>query len=283
MVADWKLKEVEHLAEKFSKSKVIGLVNISNIPSAQFQKMRKNLRNKVEIKVTKNSIMKRALEKANLKEISDKVDGSLGLIFTELNPFELNKILEENKSYAALKPGAIAPYDIIVKKGDTTFKPGPILGELQKVGIKAQIKSGKIVVTEDSLVAKKNDIITQDLANILPRLGILPVEIALDLKAAYEKGVLYKKEVLKITTDSIISMMRDALKNALNLALNSEFYTKETIKMFIQNAHFQAYNLALNAEIPTKETISTLLKKANFNALNLSSKIPKVAEETKTI
>jgi len=43
----------------------------------------------------------------------------------------------------------------MIPAGDTPFKPGPIIGDLQKVGIKAKIQGGKIVITDDSLVVKK--------------------------------------------------------------------------------------------------------------------------------
>ncbi|MBI2112759.1 50S ribosomal protein L10, partial [Candidatus Woesearchaeota archaeon] len=37
-------------------------------------------------------------------------------------------MLEKNKSNAPAKPGQVAPKDITVKAGATSFAPGPIIG-----------------------------------------------------------------------------------------------------------------------------------------------------------
>ena len=56
------------------------------------------------------------------------MEGQSALIFTDMNPFKLFKILEDSKTPAPAKPGAIAPADIVVPRGDTGSAPGPILG-----------------------------------------------------------------------------------------------------------------------------------------------------------
>ena len=63
--------------------------------------------------------------------------------------------MEATKSTAPAKPGDIAPEDIIVKEGETPFKPGPIVGELQKAGIPAAIEGGKIVIRKDKVLVEK--------------------------------------------------------------------------------------------------------------------------------
>ena len=65
--------------------------------------------------------------------------------------------MEATKTAAPAKPGDIAPEDILVKAGDTPFKPGPIVGELQKAGIPAAIEGGKIVIKKDKVLVKKGE------------------------------------------------------------------------------------------------------------------------------
>lgn len=274
MVATWKIKEVENLAERISKSKVIGLVDISGIPSRQFQRMRKGLRGKAEIKVTKNSIMKRAFEKTKLKDLGGYIQGSMGIVFTDLDPFKLNKLMRSTKTTAPAKSGSIANKDIVVPAGDTPFKPGPIIGELQRVGIKAKIEGGKIVVTEDSPVVREGGIISADLANVLTRLGIEPMEIGLEINAAYENGIIYTREILEIDEEKTIANLKNAYQRALNLALNAKIYNSVTINLFLRKAFSDAISLAINAEIINKETIGFMLSKANMQMLSLASRIP---------
>jgi len=274
MVATWKIKEVENLAERISKSKVVGLVNISGIPSRQFQQMRKGLRGKAEIKVTKNSVMKRAFEKTKLKDLGEYIQGSMGIVFTDLDPFKLNKLMKSTKTTAPAKPGSIANKDIVVPAGDTPFKPGPIIGELQRVGIKAKIEGRKIVVTEDSLVVREGEVISADLANVLTRLGIEPMEMGLEINAAYENGIIYTGDILNVDEEKTIANLKNAYQQALNLALNAKIYNSVTINLFLRKAFSDAISLAINAEIINKETIGFMLSKANMQMLSLASRIP---------
>jgi len=271
MVAPWKPKEIDELAEKMSKSKVIGLVNIESIPSKQFQRMRKSLKGKASIRVAKKNLIKRAFEKAKLNEMKEYLDGSLGVIFSDSDPFKLNKILESSKISAPPKAGSISPKDIVVPAGDTPLPPGPVIGELQNAKVKAKIQGGKIVITEDSLVAREGDVITPEVATVLTRLGIEPMEIGLEMKAAYEDGTIYTLDVLHIDEAETIGRIQAAYMNSLNLAVNAGIYNRVTIPLVLSDAHRKALNLAVSAEILNKESIKIILAKANTQAMVLNS------------
>ncbi len=278
MVADWKSTAVNRIAKNASKYKVIGVTPISGTPSKQFQQIRKKLGKDIEIIVTRNTLVKRALKKAGLENFAEHVKGPSALIFTNLNPFKLQGILNENKTHAPPKPGSKAPMEIIIPAGDTPFAPGPIIGELQGVGIKAKIEKGKIVVTEDSLVAKEGTVITQQLANVLGRMGITPVEIGFSLSAAYEDGVIYPGELLDIDKKKTIADIQTAYTNSFNLAFNAGMANKATIKLMIQKTYNETRALALKAKIMTKESVSQILLEANAQMLALKAKLPEEAQ-----
>jgi len=269
MVSEWKIKTVEDLAKRMSESGIVALVSISDIPSRQLQKMRKSLTGKAVLKVSRNNLIKRAFEKAGIKDMQNYIKGSTGLIFSDLGPFKLKKLLEEGKTSAPIKPGQVAPDDIVVPAGDTPLPPGPVISELQGSGIKAKIEGGKIVITEDSLAAKKG--ISPQLASILTRLGIEPMEIYLKLMAVYENGLIYTPDILDIDEAQVISDMEKAYKNAMNLALNAGIYNKYTVEILMRNAFNNAMNLALNSEIINRDTIKSILSKANQQMLSLRS------------
>jgi len=274
MVVKWKTETVKRIADKISKSNSIGLVSISGIPSKQFQQIRKILRGKADLYVTRNNLIKLALEKTSKKELASYISNSTGIILSSLDPFKLKRLVDNCRINAPAKPGSISPFDIVVPAGDTPFAPGPIIGDLQKVGVKAQIQSGKIVVKENSLVVKKGEKISGDLASILARLGIEPREIGLNLKAVYEKGVVYLSDVLGINDEDTRNKIRTAYQYSLNLALNSGIYNKASVPYLIQDAHNNARNLAINAEIMNKETIDILLAKAHGQMMTLKEKLP---------
>ncbi|MBU4267147.1 MAG: 50S ribosomal protein L10 [Candidatus Altiarchaeales archaeon] len=279
MVAPWKPKEVEELAKKMSKSKVVGIVNIEGIPSKQLQQMRKSLKSKAEIRVSKKNLITRAFEKAKLTGMIEHLNGSLGLVFSDSDPFKLNKIIVSGKISAPPKAGSVSPHDIIVPAGDTSLPPGPVIGDLQQAKIKAKIAGGKIVITEDSLVVKEGDVISPEVASALARLGIEPIEIGLELKAAYEDGTIYTSDVLYIDDAETLERIRTAYINSLNLAMDAGIYNKVTIPLLLSDAYRKAINLATNAEILIKETIKTILAKANAQAAALKSIIPEPAPQ----
>ena len=65
-------------------------------------------------------------------------------------------------------------------------------------GVNCKIDKGKIVVNKDSTIVKKGDVVTEQAAAPLSKLGIKPVDIGLKLNAVYEDGVIYTPEVLDI-------------------------------------------------------------------------------------
>jgi large subunit ribosomal protein L10 len=218
-------------------------------------------------------------EKDNIVALGEHMEGQPALIFTNMNPFKLYKILEDSKTAAPAKAGSIAPFDIVVPKGDTAFKPGPILGELQKVGIPAKIDKGKIVITKDTVIVAEGEAVPRDVAGILTRLEIEPMEVGIDLIAAYEDETVYTSDLLTIDEEKTLSDIQKAFSQALNLSVNASIYTKEAMPLIIQNAATKAMNLALNAEILTSKTTDLLLSKAYSQMLAIASELSSKNEE----
>src|SRR3989304_9696860 len=237
-IPQWKKDEIEDIKKMINSYSSVGIVGVHGIPSNQLQVMRKNLRGLANIKMCRNSLVYRALDESsdNVKQISKYVDDQTALLFTNENPFKLYKILQHGKTSAPIKGGGIAPKDIVVQKGPTSFPPGPIVGELQGSGIPAGIEGGKVVIRETKTVARAGDVVNAKLASILSRLDIHPVELGLDLRAVYEKGMIYESKLLAVD--------ETVYKNNITLAAQ------------------QAFNLSINAAYPAKATISTLLTKA---------------------
>ncbi len=272
MPAEWKIKEVEELKSILTSHPVVGIVGIRGIPAPQMQEMRALLREKAELRVSKNSLIERALE--NGKEgLKDYIDGEVGIIAADMNPFKLYRLLDGLKTKAPAKGGEIATEDIVIKKGDTPFKPGPIVGELQKAGIPAAIEGGKVVIKKDVVLVKKGEKIPPDVAKMLTRLEIKPVEIGLHVHALYEDGVIFTPDVLAVDVNKILADMQNAAGRAIMLAVEIGYPTKETIEALINKAYRNAHTLALESNFYTKETIEEFIRKAYLHAKILDEKI----------
>ena len=281
-VANWKKDEVNNLKELIESHSVVGMANLADIPAPQLQKMRRTLKDNATVKMSRKTLMSLALsesQKANIDALGEHMDGQPALIFTNMNPFKLFKILEASKTPAPAKAGHIATSDIVVPKGDTAFKPGPILGELQRVCIPAKIDKGKIVITKDKVVVAEGEAVPREIAGILTRLDIHPMEVGIDLIAAYEDQTIYTSDLLTIDESKTISDIQKAFSQALNLSVNASIYSKEAMPLIIQNAAIKSMNLALNAEILTSKTTDLLLSKAYLQMLALASEIASKNEE----
>jgi large subunit ribosomal protein L10 len=216
--------------------------------------------------------------KENIVALEEYMEGQPAMIFTNMNPFKLYKILESSKTAAPAKAGSIAPEDIVVPKGDTAFKPGPILGELQKIGIPAKIEKGKIVITSDKTIVAAGESIPRDVASILTRLEIFPLEVGIDLRAAYEDQTVYTSDILTIDDEQTVMDIQQAFTRALNLSVNAVIFNKVSVPVLIQKAATLSLNLALNAEILTSKTTDLLLAKAYAQMLSLASELEAVDE-----
>ncbi len=277
-IAERKYKEVNDLTSLLTDKKVIGIVEIGGIPAPQMQKMRKNLQGNAIIRSAKNNLIRRAIEDAEKKikgisGLEESITGQAAIIATEMNPFRLFAEIKSTRTMAPAKGGETAAHDIKVKEGDTPFKPGPIVGELQKAGIPAAIQEGKVIIKSDKVIVPKGEKIPADVAQMLSRLEIFPIEIGMNLRAVFEDGFVYKPDILDINIDEILGNMRQASRNALNLAIEAGWFTNLTIQPLLIKAHLNALSLALEQGIPTKETIKNIISKAHASMLALKNKV----------
>ena len=275
-VAEYKKKIVEDIVGLANQYSIIGVVNMENLPAPQLQKMRAQLRDRIRFAMTKKRIIKRALEqvktsKNGVEQLNNYFTGMPALIFTNESPFKLFRMLKRNKSPAPAKAGQTAPRDITVNKGQTSFAPGPIIGELALAGIKSGVEAGKVSIKEDSVVVKAGEKIKPKVAEILTRLGIQPMEVGLDLVAVYENGLIYGRDVLSINENDYKNRLMNASRWAFNLASYASYPTKETIRLLIGNAYNDAKALGIAQNIFDKEIIDILLGKAEQQMLSLKT------------
>lgn len=278
-----KAAQVEEITKLLNEHKAVGIASLQKVRAAQLQEMKKKLKEVANIRVIKNTLMRRAVteckDKPSLEKLEPLLSGSNIFLFTDLNPFRLSLLLEKGRVKTTAKAGDIAAMDVIVPSGNTGQPPGPVISQLNSVGLPTRIEAGSVWINKDTMVAKKGDVINARLASVLSKLGIKPVEVGLILKSVYENGLLIMADQLHIDLDSFRKNLIEASFDALNLSLNAGYTTSDNASLLLQTAHREAFNLALNAGIPTSETISDLLRKAHAEALNLNTKLPKAEKK----
>lgn len=272
-IPQWKKDEIANIKGLIQSHKVFGMVGIEGILATKIQKIRRDLKDVAVLKVSKNTLTKRALNELgeSIPEMDKYLDRQTALIFTNESPFKLYKVLEQTKTPSPIKGGAIAPADIVVQKGPTSFPPGPILGELQSAGIPASIDAGKVAVKETKVVCKAGEKVPQKLATMLSKLEVYPLIVGLDLRAAYDDGTIYEPELLAIDESQYFSDVIRAAQNAFNLSVNTAYPTSATIGTLLAKAFTESKNLGVNAVVFDSGVMDTLLAKAHVQMTSVAS------------
>ncbi|MBT6023208.1 50S ribosomal protein L10, partial [Candidatus Woesearchaeota archaeon] len=222
--AKWKKELVGNISNSITSANTVAILNMKDLPSRQLQVIKEKLDTQVNIIMSRKTLMSRALESSGRDKAAELIQhfkGMPAIITSELDAFSLWALLKSNMSPSAAKGGQEAPFNIIVPAGMTNFAPGPILGELGDVGIKAGINAGKIEIKVDSEVAKEGDIISAQLAALLERLDIKPMKIGLNLVAALEDGTIFMRSELDVDSDELIAQIKSLHIDALKLAVGT--------------------------------------------------------------
>jgi large subunit ribosomal protein L10 len=274
-IPEWKREEVDELVGLLSGYDSVGVVDIAGIPSRQLQQMRKGIHGTAELRVSRNTLLTRALEEVGggLGQLTDRVSGQVGLIGTNDNPFGLYKQLEASKTPAPINAGEVAPNDIVIPEGDTGIDPGPFVGDLQQVGADARIQDGSIVVLSDSTVLEAGGEVSVDLAGVLSELGIEPKEVGLDLRAVYSDGVLFEPEELAIDVEAYRADIESAAAAGRNLSINAAYPTARTAGALLGKGAGEARSLALFAAIESPDVIEELIGRADSQLRALAAAI----------
>lgn len=276
----WKTEVLRELKEKLLSSRVVGVLNFEGFPAHLFQRVRERLRGKGEILVARDTLIRLALSEASkerrgLEGLSEHVREQSALLFTDLPPVKLNRLLREEREKAPARPGRVSSTDVVIRAGETDFPPGPVVSELQRAGVKARVQAGKVVVMEDFTVVRKGEVITKEKADLLLKLGVEPVDLLLKLRAAYADGLIFSGDLLELDEETVRGELARAHQEALALALALEYPTPLTVPQLLLKSWQGALALARALEYPTRETLPELLTRAHLQALQLSSRLGK--------
>ena len=247
---------------------VSALVGVRGVPASALQSMRREFRSRGHpILVAPNMAIRHAIEAAALerpalKPLLDHVEDQTAILSAEGNPFSLYQEFSKTRSPTPARGGEIAPDDIVVPAGTTSFKPGPIVGELQHAGFPAAIEKGKVVLKKDTVIVKAGAPISREVARMLTRLEVFPLEVGLNLRALIDGDTYYPPDVLSVDLDARREELLRAYRRALGVALEVAYPSPTTVPLLFARAHRRALTVAVAAGYPTKESIRRLIGRA---------------------
>ena len=240
--------------------------------------MRETLREQMVMTMAKKTLIRRAWKKAGLSE--DELDTLLDgvtqpmLVQTDnLNAFQLFAELEKTRTGRPAKAGDIAPNDIVIEEGPTTFPKVPIVGEFNSVGIPAKIDKGKVSIVKTVTAGEAGEPISADLGLMLSKLEINPIEIGLILSGAIEDGTVMAADDLDLDLSGFTANVKSATSGAFNLACNIGWFTDQTIPVLISKAAGEAMAVAVEAGIHNEETMPILISRAHARMLAVAGQV----------
>jgi len=258
-----KIEKIEEVKAEMKNYKTVALLELRKLPDSLFQSLRKRIRQDGgKVYVLKKPVITRALaSNKKLNEHASECNKPVALILTNTSPYEINQFFKKNRKKRAAKVGDIANADIVVPEGDTDLPPGPALSELKAGGLNVQIKAGKIVVSKESVVAKKGETITEPKAKALQTLGVKPFEIMANLIFGFDGEYVYHRDILDMG-ETVQTDIAESISQALNVSMNASYPTQHNIELLLGSAVRQSVNLAMNAEVYSSSSIELLLSSA---------------------
>jgi large subunit ribosomal protein L10 len=270
-----KTEMYQQLLELPKKYKTISVIKMRKVRSTQILPLRKTLKGEVEFVCVKNNIAQKALETLDIpriKEISAELQGQLLFIFTNMSPFKLNVLLGKNKIMMGARSGDIASMDIVVPAKNTGIAPGPMLTEFKNAGIPTKIDQGTIWIAKDTTPVMKGGIINEQLASLLGKLDIKPVEAGISLYSAVEDGLKYTEEEMIIDVEKTRNAFTQFHQEAVSLSIEAGYITVDNVTQILSKASQSARSVSIESGFMTDETKEQILQKADAQAKSVAVK-----------
>ena len=205
------------MAEFLAKYNRILLVNADNVGSYQMQQIRKALRGDAIIFMGKNTLMKKAIRgyqhnNPDFEKLIPHIKNNVGMVFTHRDLIYIRNKLLENKKAAPAKTGAIAPLDVHLAKGSCGLGPEKT-SFFQNLIIPTKITRGQIELLNDFHLIKKNCKVGASEATLLNMLNMSPFSYGLKVITVYDKGSIYKADLLDLTEEDVLDLFKQGISN----------------------------------------------------------------------
>ncbi|MEM3799229.1 MAG: 50S ribosomal protein L10 [Thermoprotei archaeon] len=270
-----KKQQFEYLVNEIPKHRGFLVVGITGVKTSTFQSVRKALKGKATIRVVKNTVLSKALDKISLPDevrstLKSKLSREIAVVFTDDSVFSVTAELLKFKRSAFIKPNRSAPLDVIIPAGVTPLQPGPLTDSLTALGIPFEVKKNLVYIKQDMSVVKKGDRVNARVAELLRALDIAPLISSFELKLALEDGLYIPGEQLNVDLSKYIKDLSFAHADALTLSVNLGIPTPEAMPLIVAKAVRSALAVSVEAGYPSAEALPLILLKGVSAAKVLS-------------
>lgn len=251
-IRKWKEAKKDEVVKLVEEYPFVAVATLDELPANILAVLRKKLFFDAKIIVAKTRVIKKAFEESNVdtSKLDSVVKESIAVIFSKKNPFELYSFIKKNKGESSAKEGDIAEQDIVILAGDSGLPPGPALSSLKGVGLKVQVQGPTISIMGDKVVAKKGEVISAQVADVLSKLNMKPMRIGMKIIGVLDKSEnqFYSADVLDIDEEELFNKFVLAYQQGLNLSVNAGYFNEESTELIIVKAEREAIAIKKSVE-----------------------------------
>nr|CAG4652092.1 EOG090X0BJA [Triops cancriformis] len=184
---------VEDIRSSVDKYDSLYLFSVQNMRNAKLKQIRTEWKDS-RFFFGKNRVMGLALGrgaedeyKDHLHEISRRLRGQCGLLFTNRSKDEVLKYFKEHKEADYARSGNIATQTVTLPEGPLEHFPFNMEPYLRQLGLPTSLKKGVIMLVKAHSVCKEGATLTPEQAQILKLLGQQMAEFAITIEAMWSK------------------------------------------------------------------------------------------------
>ncbi|KAI3389385.1 hypothetical protein SNEBB_001015 [Seison nebaliae] len=172
---DHKNQLIETIQENLKNFSTIYLLNIDNLRTSFFQKIREQLKSS-RFFCAKRTLMKYALlhhshPVKSLHQLVERIGKNNCLMFTN-EPLEvIQKALNENIQSDCARSGFVTPSTITLEKGHLETMIHSMEPQLRQLNLPITLKKGDIYLDEDFIICKENDVLNNVQCRLLSLFG----------------------------------------------------------------------------------------------------------------
>lgn len=244
-----KVEYEERINQCLNKYSRVVMCKMDNVRSQQVHDVRRDLRGKSELVMGKKTLQAKIIDnRANSDSATENdklfnskceslnlLTGNTALLFTNCEVDEISRILDKYRVQAPARVGAIAPCDVVIPAGNTGMEP-TATSFFQALNIPTKINKGTVEIISDKKVLSEGDKVDNSTAALLQKLKISPFYYQVEISAVYDRGVVFTRQDLAITSAVVEQLLIQGISTMGALSLGAGIPTAASFPTMVVDA-----------------------------------------------
>ncbi|XP_036602846.1 mRNA turnover protein 4 homolog [Trichosurus vulpecula] len=183
---------IEELRKCVDMYKYLFIFSVANMRNSKLKDIRSAWKHS-RIFFGKNKVMMVALGrgpadeyKDNLHQVSKKLRGEVGLLFTNRTKKEVNEWFSKYTEMDYARAGNKATFTVNLDAGPLEQFPHSMEPQLRQLGLPTALKKGVVTLISDYQVCKEGDVLTPEQARVLKLFGFEMAEFRVNIKYLWQ-------------------------------------------------------------------------------------------------